>query len=284
MLIYSLKGARTLEEEPVKVELAGEEFRLQHIDRTKDQPNGWKSLLRAIGLFETKADWDNLPRLLEGFKEAKRKILKDDIRFEKLVRISAQKGRMDVIVECLRRSAVTGFKLQSPREVAFVMFWILYEAGEKGFDSEATNKALRMAEEVVRALEGDLKLRREIGHDVEANSAVVGTLLGLSAKKAQMEGKDIGGKAQIYAERLLDITATSINSTAEEDEDIFKGFRDSALFGLKTAAEVLPLKDQLNARAAKISKDIPSGSPSESHKWEISLNEWCGRHLAGGSQ
>ena len=59
-----------LEVESVYAEVAGERFQLQHINRLRDVPGGRSGLVAALNLMTDKKDWDNLPSILRGLKNA----------------------------------------------------------------------------------------------------------------------------------------------------------------------------------------------------------------------
>lgn len=189
-----------LEEDPISVTLGPETFTLAYINRTTDVPSPRKSVLEAIDLFKTKGEWDNLPALLEGMKHAG-----VEITWQRIVRAAGEAGRCDVLLECLRRSAETGFVLRVRGLCDEFMYWILREAADSDWDGKKVRKALNMAEEVMRLCENK-ELWGE--YDPRRLPQTIAVLLRLSVAKAEAltEGKDADGKIEMYARRLIDVT------------------------------------------------------------------------------
>jgi len=214
--MYKGKYKKTLDMEPAIVTLAGEEFKLHHIDKTKDIPSRTKGVIEAVKLMKDKRDWDNLPHLLAGMKNAKRKFA-PSIR-NRIMGRAAANGRMDVMLECARRVDYTGFQLNDPDLVLDFLRGIMYKAvalGER--DAKETEQALVWAEMVADMLEDERHSgkRNIVENDPRASREVVGILLDLAAMRAtQRNGKDEDGKVVRYAERLL---GTSFLSSPPED-------------------------------------------------------------------
>lgn len=247
-LTFGSRYKKTLEEEPVKVEIKGEEFKISHVDRTKDVPNAKKSLFRAVELMEDKKDWDNLPILLEGLKTSG-KVFKM-MHLQKLVRLAAMAGRQDIILECARRGAKTGFVLNNSALVREVMWWIQYKAMASNWSATDTKKALSMAETVSVLLEDAHHAgASRIGSpsDPRIDAEVLGTLLELAVAEAKLnDGKDVEGKVKTYAERLAAVTREDpkLHSTLPVITDkVTRNFWlrrvSPVVFGMKGAVEIL---------------------------------------------
>ena len=212
-LIYKEKHQRTLEIEPVFATISGENFQLEHIDRLSDVPGKKSGLKKAVELMKEKGDWDNLPSLLIGFKDAKRVISGDDLCW--LVRKAGIAGRPDIILECARRVSDTGFTLRSPMVVAELMWQLQHRAVKSGWALKETKQALSWAEMVSELLEdvrhagGRLD---DLQNDVRVQPEVIGVLLQLSAAQATRfaDGDDRDGKVAQYTARLLGSPARSL--------------------------------------------------------------------------
>lgn len=64
--IYSPRWEKKLQADPIIVEIDGEVIKFRYQNPLTDIPNTRKSLVSAIALFETDADFANLRPLLEG--------------------------------------------------------------------------------------------------------------------------------------------------------------------------------------------------------------------------
>jgi hypothetical protein len=249
-LIYGTKHKKSLEDEPVNVEIAGEQFRLEHIDRVNDLPATISGLYEAVSLMQDKKDWDSLPVLLEGLQNANRKLKDQNKVFEKLVRIAGTAGRQDVILECIRRVSKTGFELKDITVVREIMWWTQYQALSKDWSAKKTSKALGMAEQISDLLENEKhsggKLQGQL--DPRSRPEVIGVLLELAAVQASISGdKQDVEKVNSYAKRLLVTMGKEFSirdgfsSTEPEKHSANKALRFASpiLYGVRKASEVL---------------------------------------------
>ncbi|KAM3068938.1 hypothetical protein ACMFMG_004114 [Clarireedia jacksonii] len=205
-IVYNPSKAKGLLAEPQTVEIGGEAFRLEPIDPLNDEPSKRSSFHKVLELMKGK-DWNNLPRLLEGLKYCKRPV--GDLQLLQMVRKAALQDRMDVIIECARRVAYTGFRLNQPEIVKTVMWGLHYKAANSNWDEAETKQALRWAEMVADMLEdkkhaGGVFVKEG---NVRALPEVIGVLLELAAVRASrhLEGKDVDGKVATYAARMVDV-------------------------------------------------------------------------------
>jgi hypothetical protein len=278
-LIYKDKNKRYLASESVTAIIADEEFTLSHIDRLQDVPNGYQALWEAISLMKERKDWDNLPRLLHGMNNAQvLKFNKAKYRARKsiLARKLGQAGRQDVLLECIRRCAVTGMTLREPEFVAQVMFWFQMKALESDWDAEATSKALNWAE-LVSAMMDDTAHTGgtfEIGlKDPRTTPEVIGVLLELAAVRASkhLGGQDKDGKVADYAQRLLLCLSQSAESSAAGQTGAFRKPEDGGkslsrwisthapiLYGMKEAIVVLGPESAITSQLAATAAELES--------------------------
>jgi hypothetical protein len=230
------------------VELAGENFQLKHIDRTKDQPGTVEALLKAVSLMEDKKDWNNLPILLEGLATSGRTVKVEYLG--KLVRKAGQAGRQSVILECARRAAKTGFVLKDVNLVREIMWWIQYKPLSTQWNTATTKKALSMAEETAVLLEDEKHSRGYFLHkfrDPRARPEVVGVLLQLAAAHAKLSsGKDDDGKVGLYARRFLGTLAQGVDlrKGLPEGKDLWARnallcYISPMLYGIREAVGIL---------------------------------------------
>ncbi|KAI6249109.1 hypothetical protein HI914_02474 [Erysiphe necator] len=152
-LVYNKKYASTLENENIVAKIAGENFRLKHINVIKDIPRIKLFLYDILPLMKDKEDWQVLPNVLHGLKNTGFK-MKLPIA-EKLVRTACINGRQNVILECLRRNKDTGMDLSNPIFTKTVLFWICFKAFEQDKTIESISKSLSMAEQILEMLEDE---------------------------------------------------------------------------------------------------------------------------------
>ncbi|KAI9047388.1 hypothetical protein LZ554_008834 [Drepanopeziza brunnea f. sp. 'monogermtubi'] len=206
-LIFSPKHAKSLEVEPAIANIAGEDFRLRHLELTRDVPSRRTAVLKALRLMKEKRDWDNLPNLLGGLKNA-------GCQHGPQVRLAVvgkagKAGRQDTVLECLRRAEFTGLTLQHLEMPTQVLYWMAQKAVAADWDAQETKKALAWAEMVRDMMEEPkhkVMPKRDIPKYLDASKdqpEVPGILLQLAAVRATQIGKDEGGKVERYAKELL---------------------------------------------------------------------------------
>lgn len=242
---------------------------------------------------EDKKDWKSLPMLLEGLKSSGRQVKPQYL--QKLVRKAGQAGRQDIIVECARMVARTGFVLRDLNLVREIMWWLQYQPLSKDGkppNLNRTTKSLTKAEHLVFMLEEE----RHSGGTVRGNSdprvrpEIVGVLLELSTMQANLLGrKDVDGKVEMYAKRLLGTLARDIDFR-QDIAGAEEWHRRSALlcnitpmiYGMREAIKILepgseivkrlkerlpPLSDLASSEYEHLKKEMPEGSSP--------LGTWC---------
>lgn len=204
-LIYKKKNQRLLSVEPVTARISGEDFQLEHIDKVKDLPNTRRAFFEAVDLMKEKRDWDQIPNLLQGLKNAGTNLKPHFLLI--LIRKAAVVGRMDVMIECARRVDATGFRLNDPELVAALMWGIQCKAITSEFEAKETKKALAWAEMLLVIMEEDRHAGRRVilESDPRRRLEVVGAPLQLAAVRAakHLNLKDEHGMVQKYAERAV---------------------------------------------------------------------------------
>jgi hypothetical protein len=255
-LIYQDKHQRELTIEPVFAYIKGEKFKLEHIDPVKDVPAGAKGLLKAVALMEKEKDWDNLPSLLHGLNNARRKIHGETL--EKITRKAGMAGRPDILLECARRVNHTKFTLSNPKVVAEIMHQIQNKALKSGWEAKNTKQALAWAEMVSELLEDERHAgKRHISgaQDIRVRPELIGVLLQLSAVWATRfyGGEDRDGKVALYTERLLGSPASMLPDPNGHDThtmSTYLGYMVPVLHGMKLAQPILGVGS--NALSEKI--------------------------------
>lgn len=205
--MYKDKYKRMLTSEPVLANVNGEEFKLEHIDRTIDVPNMTSSLYKILALMQDKRDWDNLPLLLRGMTRTgiRRKAHLHYV----IVKQAALAGRLDVALECVRMASETGFYLSDIRLVERLVLKIQANAMDSDWGSKETKKALSWVETISTLLEEEKHRSKSVSvkEDPRMSPVVMGVLLELASIRASwhLDGKDEDGKVARYTNILLDL-------------------------------------------------------------------------------
>lgn len=296
-LIFGARHQKVLEDDPVTVEVSGENFRLKHIDRMKDQPGTVEILLKFISLMKDKKDWDNLPIFLEGLRIAGRNLKPQ--YWEKLVRKAGQAGQQHIILECARRASRTGFVLKDLNLVREVMWWIQHKTLSTGWTAQSTKRALSMAEQIADLLEEEKHCGGSFlsGSDPRARPEVVGVLLQLVAAHAKLSsGKDEDGKVEIYSRRLLGTLARKANlrEALPEGKELWTSNAllcnvTPIVYGMREAAEILgpasevakQLKEQEPALAAIAARELEKIMAEEAEASSQRAGVWIYNLLLG---
>ena len=204
-LIYKTSKIHVLKEEGIAVTVAGERFKLEHIDRTVDIPDRKKIFDTAIKTMQP-GDWDNFPSLCQAYLELMGRL--PTVWIRKAIKSAAEAGRLDIILEAARRGHRTGFLLYRKQSVRQAMLCIRQEALDRKWDSTSLKKALTRAEMLVELLDhedhcGDIQYAKA-AHNPRACCDVVATVLELAAIRdlKYLGGEDRDGKVLTYAKRL----------------------------------------------------------------------------------
>ena len=261
-LIYLDKNQRELTIEPVYAYIKGERFRLEHINPVKDVPPAQSSLLKAMDLMTAPKHWNNLPSLLHGLANAKRKLHADN--FLRITRKAGMAGRPDILLECARRVDDTRYKLANPELVAELMYQISSKALKSEWKAKDTKQALAWAETVSELLEDERHAgKRHVDgvDDVRVRPEVIGVLLQLSAVWATRfyDGKDRDGKVKLYADRLLGSPASWEPDPKRIDPhaaNLYLAHMSPVLHGMKLAQPILGESKQLECWIAELETTI----------------------------
>ncbi|WEW56073.1 hypothetical protein PRK78_001508 [Emydomyces testavorans] len=203
-LIYKQKNAEKLKENPISVNIGGEneESYVLKPMQLKDQP-GSKEFRRYVSLMKTREDWLSVLPFLVGLQDAKRPLAKS--RLEWLIRKAGLAGHDGVIVECVKQSKRTGLTLQNPSVTRTLFLAIRHKAQQADFKGPEVETALRRAQQMAELLDAPEHTARNPRNDAKRMPDIIAVLLELSAAHAldAFEGKDAQGKVRAYAERLL---------------------------------------------------------------------------------
>ena len=187
-LIYRTKYHPMLRSEPFDVEIGppgkAEKFTLEPIDRTKDVPDGWKSLLEAMRLMGKSSrivahdkragrktggnstisatrvasdksfqhhEYDNLIPLLIGLRIAGRKW--KSWQLEIISQIAGRDDAIFALIEAIRQAKRTGLYLFDIRVVREIAWACRAHAVRHGWQVDNCGKALRYLQELARLME-----------------------------------------------------------------------------------------------------------------------------------
>lgn len=233
--------------------IGGEQFQLEHVDRTKDVLHNIKHLFQAVGLMSDKKEWKNLPPLLEGIYFSDGTKLKL-MHWSKLARKAGLAGCMDQIISSAQRVSKTGLQLNETSLVVEILWWIQRNAWQSRLpplNHSKARKSLAMAEQVAALLESEAHCGGPIrgSTDPRTRPEVIGILLELAcAASTQQPGMDANGKVNMYADRLIANMGPGFDWRDGWEETVQEGYfaRDRllrnaspVLFGLRHASKIL---------------------------------------------
>lgn len=153
--IFRERYKEKLELEPIEIEIDGKRIKFRYLDYRKGEvPTTRKIFFKALDNMKTKEDWQKLPKLLEALQHhARRKFEVSD--WPKIVRKAGMSGNMGPIIESVKMPERTGFKLDMSEKVQEIMSLIVWEAAEAGWSISSLNTALKSAERILEALNGE---------------------------------------------------------------------------------------------------------------------------------
>lgn len=153
--IFRERYREKLELEPIEIEIDGKRIKFRYLDYRKGEvPTTRKIFFQALDSMKTKEDWQKLPKLLEALQHnARRKFEVSD--WPKIVRKAGMSGNMGPIIDSVKMPERTGFKLDMSEKVQEIMSLIVWEAAEAGWSISSLNTALKSAERILEALEGE---------------------------------------------------------------------------------------------------------------------------------
>lgn len=199
------------------VDIADESVQLEPLDATKDIPDSWKSMEKALDLMrDGTGDWANVVGLLAGMRTAGRRF--KSWQYEYVIRTAGEAGAGYVVVDAARAVRRTGLELRDLRLVREAFWACRSKAAREGWKAEPTEKALAWARQLAGLLDDSAhcgKLNLVGGRDPRIQPDIIAVVLELAAMRASRHtgGKDVDGKVLMYAERLM----PNLEGAAEED-------------------------------------------------------------------
>ncbi|EPE10161.1 hypothetical protein F503_05256 [Ophiostoma piceae UAMH 11346] len=177
--IYNNDYKERLRTNPITIDIGGEEHRFSYVNPMEELPNARVMVHRSIGLMKTPADFENLPRLLEGLQRAGRHLRPDD--YARMARLAGERGSIYTIIECARSVRRTGFHLDQSEVVSEILFHLEMKAVESNWDEAQTRQALAWSEQVLDLLHDENHGRRS---QTETAGSIGAAMLGSTAAVA----------------------------------------------------------------------------------------------------
>jgi Fe-S cluster biosynthesis and repair protein YggX len=140
-LVFDPTKRTFMAQNPVIIEVDGEEYRFSPLDRFKDVPNSKKILNEALGKMKTPQDWRNLPILLAGYKTAQIKLHPN--HYDKIIRVAGETGNIFEIIECAKQSNETNLHLNSENVAIRVSAYVNSKITESGWEAAQTKQAMK---------------------------------------------------------------------------------------------------------------------------------------------
>lgn len=192
-LVYSEESRAKLEAEPVEITLGDVTLPLEHLDRNR-MPNRFKTFRTIVAESETKEDWENVVRCLEGFEEAGIKV---EIAWQELVVRRLNLADMHhLVLKMLQRSKATGVKLSNLGVLRQVLRSVHDKAALSDWAEEETAKMYKQAKQIVELMDNEehhkVQKRKHQSHqgDWRGRPSVVALPTELAAVLAERHGGD----------------------------------------------------------------------------------------------
>jgi hypothetical protein len=199
-LVYKQENKAKLEAEPVEITLGDVTLALEHLDKLKT-PRRWQTIRNILEKSETREDWENVVRMVEGYHNAGIPLKPDQQAL--VVRHLNLKGMHHIILKALQRVEETGISMREWTVLRQVLRAVYDKAALSDWDEEETYKALRMAKQVAELLEYEHHCGGQPAeHDFRGKPAVVAVPTALAAVHAHKHKGDVE-EVKTLAGRLL---------------------------------------------------------------------------------
>jgi len=199
-LVFKPANRARIEAEPLEITIGDVTLTLEHIDVNKDIPS-YKAVFRdVIRSSKSPEDWENVLRLMEGFRNAGIP-LKIDMK-ENVVRSLSKAGMSHLILKALQRPEHTGLTMTEWGTVRQILIAVRHKATQADWEKEDLKKALKMAELVVEMMEK--KPHQTKQDDFRMHPVVVALPLEMASELAYRHDGEIE-KVKKYAARLMGV-------------------------------------------------------------------------------
>ncbi|KAG9193651.1 hypothetical protein G6011_03686 [Alternaria panax] len=198
-LVYKEESRAKLEAEPVEITLGDVTLPLEHLDRNR-LPNRFKTFRKIVAESETREDWENVARCLEGFEEAG--IKAESAWQEMVIRKLDEADMHHLVLKILQRPKATGVRLSNLGVLRQVLRGVHDKAALSDWAEEETTKMYKQAKQIVELMENEehhkvqkppFKKREEVAAiegDWRGKPSVVALPTELAAMLAEKHGGD----------------------------------------------------------------------------------------------
>ncbi|KAF2090723.1 hypothetical protein K490DRAFT_53685 [Saccharata proteae CBS 121410] len=196
--------AQRLINDPAYARIGTEDVRLLP-NSIEDRPGARSSFLHALNLAETREDWDNMEKLLEGYNNARYHTRMHQVK-KAFVVLGCSKGYHDIVLRCLQRVEATGLSLRDDELLLQALLGFRAMAAEADWDAAVLEKALSYVEQTIELMEMEGHCGGKSVHEGDPRTApfAMGVPLELAVRRASVpEGwENEGGRIKVYADRL----------------------------------------------------------------------------------
>lgn len=140
-IVFDAQKRSYLEQNPIVIELDGQEHKFSTINRFTEIPNSKSILDEALKKMHTKEDWDNLGTLLHGYHKAGIKLSHTHVA--KIIRMAGQSGQIFSILECAKQVQKTNLALNQKEYVVQVLNFINEKIVSSSWDPKETTQAAK---------------------------------------------------------------------------------------------------------------------------------------------
>jgi hypothetical protein len=167
---------------------------LEPLDRNT-LPSRWTTFSTILKQSETREDYENVVRMLEGFENAGIKLGAD--KHALVVRRLNLAGMQHLILKALQRPKATGLRMREWPLMLQILRSLHDKAAMADWDEDETEKALRLAKQIVELLEEEehcgaqKRGERAAEHDFRGKPAVIAVPTGLAAVLALRHKGDV---------------------------------------------------------------------------------------------
>lgn len=193
-LVYRTSNKAKLEAEPVEITLGDVTLPLEHLDVNR-LPSRWPNFSAILRQSETREDWENVVRMLEGYENAGIKL--NAGKHALVVRRLNLAGMQHLILKALQRPRATGLRMREWPLMVQILRAVHDKAAMADWDEEETANALRLAKQIVELLEdeehcgGQVRREKVSEHDFRGKPEVIAVPTGLAAALALRREGDV---------------------------------------------------------------------------------------------
>lgn len=208
-LISNAKNSKKIEADPIIIEVEGYEHRFPILDYHQDSIPPSRKLLRdTVRQMETRADWDNLGRVLSGYNNAHRTVSRGDLII--ILRQAGKTGNLYAVLDAFRNAKETQLRIRNLPVADEFLHHAQLMAIDSGFAEKETRDAKTwsvMLHDLMQDAAHSKKDAPPGRTPLHREPEVVGQVLHLAAAHAVHHGAgaDADGKVAELAEVLAHV-------------------------------------------------------------------------------